>query len=212
MLGFSVEEDDLTFSVVGSNTDVVASFASLNDSAYLNMFGNNNSNIGHYIGVSNVSAADTIFNIGPNPMSNTFVIRNSNLGVGTWEPNASIHVKGNALIEGCALIGGGAIGGGAFMQQQAWDTPSASHVIAFPSYCVGEHSAGTITIQVTNKQDKIGNVMVSWLKMENSNVNVSTMFTHATNVATLTVSASTSNILVATDADCKIAWTSTGAY
>jgi hypothetical protein len=208
-LGFAPIDDDMTFSVLGSNIGVVASFASTNDSVYCHLFAKNNSNIGQYIGVSNINDEHAVFNMGPDPMSNTMVLRDDNVGIGTWTPKTRLHVNGDTTMQGTLHISGN----GPFFTQQSWDAPTAVHTIEYPVYCIGDDSMGALTIQVRNELGKMANMQVSFLKPQHSNVSLSLTYAHNNGtINTLSLAASTSNILVYTDADCSIAWTSMGAY
>lgn len=60
MLGFAVEGDS-SFYVQGSNIPCVAHFSSTLDTAYISIYGNDASNSGYDIGVSNVTSTDTTF-------------------------------------------------------------------------------------------------------------------------------------------------------
>jgi hypothetical protein len=165
----------------------------------------------------------------------------SNVGVGTTQPRSMLDVYGNLIVSGnigigttiaskpltvygSASIGKGLSGtdngtvGGPFFLQQTWSSASASHTITYPSFCVGDNSAGTLYIQATNKSttpgnEKIGNLQASFIKAYNGSVNVSLIHGHSNvYLTTLTVGISGSDIVVTTDSDCYISWTSIGSY
>lgn len=142
----------------------------------------------------------------------------SNIGIGTTIPTAPLHVHANAII-GQGLAGSNAsIVGGPFFKQQSWDTPGILHTIPYPSYCVGDNSSGMLHIQVTNKSAdpmniKLGNMQASFLKPYNSDVVVTEVSSHkSTSIVSLSISYSSGDIIVTTDEDCSICWTSIGAY
>lgn len=165
----------------------------------------------------------------------------SNLGIGTTMPAAPLHVQGTSVfgasvgigttlpqkalsVHGNAMIGQGLGGsnlstvGGPFFLQNSWGPVGTTHTIAYPNYCVGDNSAGTMYIQVSNKSAdpvsmKMGTLQVSFIKLNDTNVNVSEISSHKnTNLGTLSVSGSTNDIVVTTDSDCYISWTCIGSY
>jgi hypothetical protein len=201
-------DDDISFSVLGSNTGVVATFASTNDSVHCHLFANNNSNLGHFIGVSNIDSGHAVFNMGPDPTSNTMVMLQDNIGIGTWAPQTRLHVSGNTTLNGTLSL----FGSGPFIKQNTWDAPASVHELEYPVYCVSDHSIGTLSIQIRNTTTKMANLQVSFLKPQSAGVSLSLVSAHNNgNINTLSLSASGSNILVYTDADCSISWTSTGS-
>ena len=129
----------------------------------------------------------------------------------------------NATVYGTANMGRGQVGtesttaGGPFFLQQPWDTTGDTHIITYPSYCVADNSTGMIYIQVSNKSttpdsDKMGNIQASFIKSYGSNVDVLEITNHKNlNLTTLTITNDTSNIVVTTDSDCYVSWTSIGS-
>lgn len=142
----------------------------------------------------------------------------SNVGIGTTVPNAPLHVNGNTYM-GQGLTGSHATTvGGPFFKQQSWDNIGNMHTITYPDYCVGENSTGMIYIQISNKSTnpaniKLGNIQVSFLKPYGNNVIINEVANHKnTNLSTLTVNTSSDIIIINTDNDCYISWTSIGSY
>jgi hypothetical protein len=96
-------EDDITFSVLGSNQSIVATFASTTDGAYTKYFANENSNLGFLIGVSNIAAAEPRWVMGPvmnDTSMDTLVIHGGNVGINTFSPTEALVVEGNAVVTG----------------------------------------------------------------------------------------------------------------
>jgi hypothetical protein len=144
---------------------------------------------------------------------------NGYFGISKANPNATLQVGGN-LLAGYSHIGQNSLPvGGPFFTQQPWDVAAATHTIAYSNYCFGENSMGTIHIQVSNKSAaasnaKCGNMQVSFFKsLGASNVDLFTIFQHKTTTLTLmSVTYSSNDIVVSTDSDCSIAWTSIGSF
>ena len=158
------------------------------------------------------------------PTANKVAVRDANaylyaagVGIGTTTPTITTAIL---EVHGDTATGKGLGGifntfaGGAFQKQNSWDTPSIAHTIQFPDYCVADNSSGTLHIQVkgTVGVNKLGNVSTSFLKLATAPVDLFNIFYHKTALLSLlTVTASGSNILVSTDSDCAISWTSIGA-
>lgn len=165
----------------------------------------------------------------------------SNVGIGTTMPRSALDVAGSTIVSGNVGIGttvapvpltvygnahigsgyGGAdtsFVGGPFFKQGTWDAAGTTHTITYPTFCVGDNSAGTLYIQVANKStsygsEKIGNLQASFIKPYNSNVDVYEISNHKNAILTaLSITSSGSNIVVTTDSDCSISWTSIGSF
>jgi hypothetical protein len=140
-----------------------------------------------------------------------------NLGIGTNILDKKLVVNGDVTF-GKGLLNGSSTsaGGGTFHKQQSWDNPGTTHTITYPAYCIGGNSAGTLMIQVSNKNTttpKVGNAVISFIKSANDNVDLFITSTHTNpTLITLTITASGNNVIVTTDSDCRIAWTSIGAF
>ena len=134
------------------------------------------------------------------------IANTGNVGIGTTLPVYGLEVHRDvAYGRGLDIATPGC-----FYLQRSWDTPTTHHTIAYPDYCLGEDSAGSLQIQVKGST-KLGNISLSFLK--STTLDLFSIYYHKTSsLTTMEVSVSSaSNILVQTDADCKIAWQSSGA-
>ena len=146
---------------------------------------------------------------------------NSNLGIRTngTTPEVPLHVIGNAYL-GQGFFGAASRNstyGGPFFKQESWDQPASTHIITYPTYCIGDNSAGTLHIQVSNKlvaaQSKVANIQVSFIKRWGRTVDIFIVSLHrSTTMTTMSVTTNLDHIVVNTDSDCSIAWTSMGSY
>jgi hypothetical protein len=142
---------------------------------------------------------------------------NGNLGIGTNVLDKKLIINGDVKF-GRGLYNGSSDGtsGGTFYKSESWDNPGATHTITYPTYCIGENSAGTLMIQVSNKDNstpKVGNAMVSFIKSNTENTDVFIISTHSNDdLITFNITNSGNNIIVTTDGDCRVAWTSIGGY
>ena len=137
---------------------------------------------------------------------------NGNVGIGTITPSGLDVYKNSSIGEG--LLGNyNSYSGGPFFKQQGWGSTGTTHTISYPDYCVNDNSSGTINIQIKSASgDKLGNVSISFLKKNSTDVDIFSIYYHKTaNMTTLTVSPSTNDIQVSTDSDCAISWSSTGS-
>lgn len=155
---------------------------------------------------------------GVNNNGNIYMLATANIGIGTTIPLAPLHVHANVIM-GNGLDGSyNDIVGGPFFKQESWDSAKSSHTITYPFYCVGDNSTGTLYIQITNKSTnpstiKLGNIQVSFIKPYNTPVITNVISTHKNlNINTLIISSSVNNIVVTTDNDCSISWTSIGSF
>lgn len=103
--------------------------------------------------------------------------------------------------------------GGPFFKQQSWGAVGATRTIAYPLYCQGQNASGTLHVQVKSYlNNKLANLHISYLTTGADAVDVFVLSHHRTpNMTTLNAYASGGDIVVETDADCAIAWTSIGA-
>ena len=117
------------------------------------------------------------------------------------------------IVKGTVSLGPKTPTSGPFMRQKDWDAASTSHVLLFEDYALGENSAGTLSVQVSNKNNKIANIQCSFLKPQGNDVSLSIISQHRTTtlITCSLASSSSSNINVSTDSDCSIAWTVVGA-
>lgn len=145
-----------------------------------------------------------------------YVQHDAKVGVGLSNPQATLHVQGNALI---APIGSSnSFIGGPFFKQSSWDTPQARHVMSYDEIGRGVNAAGTLYIHAANKSmnpssSKIGNAVVSFLKRAGADVDIFIMNTHKYNTLnTFNIASSNNYVVVDTDADCAISWTSIGSH
>ena len=137
---------------------------------------------------------------------------NGNVGIGTITPSGLDVYKNSSIGEG--LLGNyNSYSGGPFFKQKGWGSTGTTHTISYPDYCVNDNSSGTINIQIKSASgDKLGNVSISFLKKNSTDVDIFSIYYHKTaNMTTLTVSPSTNDIQVSTDSDCAISWSSTGS-
>jgi len=140
-------------------------------------------------------------------------IVNGNLGIGVIEPNEKLVVYGNTYT-GKGLNGVyNQYDGGPFFKQKSWDANGTTHTIAFPDYCIAENSSGTLNLQVkSTTTNKLGNALISFLKSNGGDVDIFNSMVHkSTNLTTFSITTSTNDIIVTTDADCSISWTSIGS-
>ena len=147
------------------------------------------------------------------PSSSNIYYNIGNVGIGTTLPNEKLEVYGNTKT-GKGLSGiYNQYDGGPFFKQSGWDATGTSHSIAFTDYCIAENSSGTLNIQVKSiTANKLGNSSVSFLNASGANVDLFNTFYHKTaNLTTFTITASTNDIIVTTDSDCSISWTSIGS-
>jgi hypothetical protein len=152
-----------------------------------------------YVGINTYTPRERLDILG-----NTII--QGNVGIGTTIANYGLHIYDNVA------IGLGLKQEGPYHIQEKWDEIGTTHIIPFPKYCVVDDSSGTLHVQVKSVTSKLGNISLSYLKQTNSNVDIFSIYYHKTNnLATMTVTADTSNIKVLTDADCKISWTAIGA-
>lgn len=126
--------------------------------------------------------------------------------------NSELSVEGKLHVEGTSLLGPGPSQSGPFMRQKTWDTAGSSHTIAFADYALAENSTGVLTIQVSNKSNKLANIQISFIKLLGLAAAISLVSQHRTsNITTCSIAVDGANIAVSTDSDCCIAWTSIGA-
>jgi hypothetical protein len=137
------------------------------------------------------------------------IANNGNVGIGTTTPAYGLHVyRDVAFGKG---LGSNQGDYGCYYLQRSWDTPSTNHIISYPDYCIGDDSAGTLHIQVKGPL-KLGTISVSFLKAAQELDLFSIYYHKNTALTTMDVSVyQTSNILVQTDNDCKVAWQASGA-
>ena len=154
--------------------------------------------------------------------SKTLVVY-GNVGIGSSIPAAKLDVLGNikatdALFTGRLNVG---IGGssttvtGPFMKQGGWTPSGSSHTIS--NFFVADNCSGNILINVKSEvlAAKLGSANVSFVKTAGSPVDLLIISQHTNaNLGTFTIAAAANNtdITVGTDANCRIYWTSTGAY
>lgn len=130
--------------------------------------------------------------------------------------DGNLSITSNLTVSGRVTLGGSTSGSGPFVQQSAWLPAASNHTIAFEDYARGQNSAGTLHIQVSNQSTvtpKLGNLTVSFLKAYGNGVAIFLVSKHTTSTLSVcSVSTSTTDIVVSCDSDCKICWTSIGAF
>jgi hypothetical protein len=139
---------------------------------------------------------------------------NNNLGVGLSNPRARLQIAGD-LLAGYSHVGtNNSNTGGPFFYHKPWSSTALNtHTIPYPQYCFGDNSAGNLYIQVGNKSSKIANVHLSFLKRTNELVDLFTVMLHkSATMSNLSITSSSNDIIVNTDNDCVIAWTTIGSY
>ena len=152
--------------------------------------------------LGNISIGDS-----ENEPESKLQIYNSNMN------NDSLKVIGNCKI-GSGLNGSNInFTGGAFMIQNKWSNIESKHYINYPEYCIGDNSAGTLNIQISNKLNKIGNLILSFIKdSSSSNTNIFVIALQKSILLnTLSAEVENNNIIINTDNDCSISWTSQGS-
>ena len=158
---------------------------------------------------------------------NTLIV-NSNLGIGTTNPAFNLDIpygtsRTRQVTSGAGVLTGSSLtnaGGPIFAQASSWDAPAVAHTISQSAYCYGDNSSGSLHIQISNKYGfsanaKMGNMMVSWVRRYQTPVDIFIVYCHtsANFVAQPTVTVDVNNnVVVYTDNDCCITWTSIGAY
>jgi hypothetical protein len=152
-----------------------------------------------------------------NIFSSGNAVMTGNVGIGSTSPAQKLDVYGNATIGNGQNGSASSTAGGPVFKQVSWDAPGATHTIAYPSYCGGDNSAGTISIQVSNKfttgTRKIGTSQYSFIKNHGSDVDLfEIVYQHNANLGTFVVAANGADIVVTTDSDCSISWTSIESY
>ena len=146
--------------------------------------------------------------------NNMYVAGQVGIGTTTLESGVVLQVNGNANIgRGVTQGAFDTFNGGPFFKQASWSAVGNIHTIAFPSYCQGENSTGTLHIQVKSiVNNKLGNLHVSFFKPLGASVDLFVLSHHRTpNMVVLNAIADGNNVVVNTDNDCAIAWTSIGA-
>lgn len=107
---------------------------------------------------------------------------------------------------------------GTFQKFWGWDTASASHTIAYSNLVFNsgnDNLAGTLKIFVSNKANtnpKAGVMTVDIVKCLNAFTTVASppnSITKNTNLTTFAITNSGNNLVVSTDADCRICWSFT---
>ena len=174
------------------------------------------------LGLNIVAPTETLTIGGNMSLSNTtgkiaLHTSNNNLGVGIVTPNARLQVAGD-LLAGYSHTGSSSTTtGGPYFHHKAWNNlASAVHTIAYPQYCFGDNSAGNLYIQISNKStvvSKIANIHLSFLKRAGVAIDLFTVMLHKSATMTnLSVSSNTNDIIINTDSDCFIAWTTIGSF
>ena len=147
---------------------------------------------------------------------NNFVTMSNNLlGVGTSNPQNTLDVLGqlNTTPVGASAT---SLTGGPFFIQTRWDLAGTSHTLS--NFTRGDNSGGTLFIQVANKSSsgataKTGNMQLSYIRTFGNTVDLFTIASHrSATMTTLSAIASGSNVVITTDSDCAIAWTSIGSF
>jgi hypothetical protein len=106
MASFVPEEDDASFSVVGSNYNLVANFSSTLDNAFIKMYATDDSLLGYSLGVSNISTTTPSFILGK-VLSNTTIpskditLCNGKFGVSVSNvPEFTVDINGDINMNG----------------------------------------------------------------------------------------------------------------
>jgi len=158
------------------------------------------------------------------------------VGIQTSTPQYTLDVRGSSIITGNVGIGTtitqvgltvysdtylgsgmkgvyNTLGGGPFYKQKTWGAEGTTHTISSPDYCVAENSSGTLHIQVKSvTNNKLGNVSLSFLNAYGSDVDTFSIYYHKTdNLTTFSLTVSGNDIVVTTDSDCSMCWSSIGA-
>jgi len=136
-----------------------------------------------------------------------------NVGINTASPQAKLDVRG-AVFMGKGLSGAAdALSGGPYFKQSNWDAAASSHTISSSSFCIGNNSAGTIHIQVSNKDQKMGNLQLSFIKNATIGLSLFEIASHKTSsLSTMTPTSQNDDIVLTTDADCGVCWTCIGGF
>jgi len=149
--------------------------------------------------------------------SSTTIKNTGSIGIGTTTPLQKLDVYGNATIGNGQNGSSSSTVGGPFFKQVSWDAAAPTHTLTYPVFCIGDNSAGTLHIQVSNKlttgTHKIGTAQYSFIKCNDTATDIFENSYHRnTNLTNFSVTTSGNDIVVSTDSDCSISWTSIGSY
>jgi uncharacterized protein YjbI with pentapeptide repeats len=152
-----------------------------------------------------------------------------NVGIGSVIPGQKLDIDGNIKATNATFTGTlnvnttvGSVGIGSstvtgpFIKQGSWTAPGTSHTIT--DFYVSENSSGNILINVklpssSGVAPKNGSANVSFIKTLGAPPEIFIISLHMTsNLTAFTISVSGNNIVVGTDANCRVCWTSTGAF
>ena len=130
---------------------------------------------------------------------------NGNVGIGTTSPYSAFDLSPNGGTT--TYVGRSGIRSGV-----DWGSEASSHTISFPDFCEGDTSSGMILIHAkangTHSTAKAGTALVLWAKSHGDGTTVTTVSSIDQKMTTFSVSTSSNNITVSTDADCAITWQS----
>lgn len=158
--------------------------------------------ISDFITSSNLTVSDSLY-------------VNGQVTFGSLELTEDLTGSGNLTI---GTAGGGAsdtLNGGSFLKQGGkWSNPASNHTILFTSFSYGDNSSGQMNIQGTNKTNRMWNVTISWIKISEQPLDISVVHTHKQPYfQTLSFNTiSGTNILISTENDISISWTSQGSF
>ncbi len=138
-----------------------------------------------------------------------------NVGIMNSNPQSTLDIIGqfNTTPSNASAT---ATTGGPFYIQTKWDAAGTTHTLS--NYTKGDNSAGTLYIQIANKSSsnltaKTGNLQLSFIRTYGNNADIFTVASHrSATITTLSTAVSGSNIVITTDSDCAISWTSIGSY
>jgi len=140
-----------------------------------------------------------------------------NVGFGTDNPGARFEVADNVRMGSGVKGSANGFVGGPFFKQASWDEVGDTHTIVYTAFSTGDNSAGTLHLQVSNKDDtfasKIGTVILSFMKRSTQGVSIATVNRHLSyTIETFEISVSGDDIVIVCDSDCAISWSSIGSF
>lgn len=171
MTSFVPLEDDASFSLTGSNQNLVANFTSTLDSVLIKYYASENSNVGFMMGVSNLGPSEPRWNLGQLQTSTQSTydlsIHNGNVGIGkTSLPQSKLDVIGDIRLTGDIIT-----------------DPSSTRAIRFTDGNVGIGTSPTTHFEVQGNS-RISDSLVVSNSITASNVTIHSYLTVSDTIVT----------------------------